>query len=72
MTEGFSQEPRSIEQRLRRTAERRGLKLTKSRRRDPLALDFGVWTLTDAAGRTVATGSLQDIDAYMRKGARDG
>jgi hypothetical protein len=35
------------ENRLRATAERRGLRLSKSRRRDPLAVDFGVYWLTD-------------------------
>ncbi len=34
------------ENRLRRVAERRGFTMSKSRRRDPEALDFGMWTLT--------------------------
>lgn len=40
-------EERVRENRLRRVAERRGLKLTRSRRRDPKALDFGLYWLTD-------------------------
>ncbi len=34
------------ENRLRRMADRQGLTLTKSRRRDPRALDYGKWTIT--------------------------
>lgn len=37
------------ENRLRRMAERQGLKLEKSRRRDPRATDYGTYRLTDAA-----------------------
>ena len=36
------------ETRLRRAARRQGLTLTKSRRRDPLALDYGKWWIADA------------------------
>jgi hypothetical protein len=36
------------ENRLRRMAERQGLRLEKSRRRDPNAWDYGTWQLTDA------------------------
>jgi hypothetical protein len=35
------------ENRLRRVAARRGLKLTKSYRRDPHALDYGLFALVD-------------------------
>ena len=42
------------ENRLRRIAERRGLKLSRSRRRDPDALDYGLYALIDAStGGTV-------------------
>jgi hypothetical protein len=36
------------ENRLRRMAERQGLVLKKSRRRDPRALDYGVYYIADA------------------------
>ena len=36
------------ENRLRRMAERQGLALRKSRRRDPRALDYGVYYVADA------------------------
>lgn len=35
------------ENRLRRMAERQGLQLQKSRRRDPRALDYGTYQLVD-------------------------
>jgi hypothetical protein len=35
------------ENRLRRMAERRGLQLVKSRRRDPRSLEFGTYGLLD-------------------------
>ena len=35
------------ENRLRRIAERRGLALSKSRRRDPRATDYGTYSLGD-------------------------
>lgn len=41
------------ENRLRRMAERQGLRLVKSRRRDPRALDFGVCWLEDGEGREI-------------------
>jgi hypothetical protein len=37
------------EDRLRRAAERQGLKLEKTRRRNPRAVDFGRFRLIDAA-----------------------
>lgn len=47
---------RSIYIRLRNTLERRGYTLKKSRRRDPLALDYGTYWILDSEGRTVAGG----------------
>jgi hypothetical protein len=35
------------ENRLRRMAERQGLELRKSRRRDPRAMDYGRWYIVD-------------------------
>jgi hypothetical protein len=48
------------ENRLRRAARRQGLKLTKSRRRDPRALDYGRYWLTD----TYTNRDLVDINGY--------
>lgn len=47
----MSTNERSYERRLRRTAERRGYILSKSRRRDPEALDYGrYWLAKDTTG----------------------
>jgi hypothetical protein len=39
-----------LENRLRRTAARRGLQLKKSGTRDPLSVDYGMWWVYKAAG----------------------
>lgn len=44
------------ENRLRRAAARQGLRLEKSRRRDPRALDFGAWWLVDAKSGGIVFG----------------
>jgi hypothetical protein len=44
------------ENRLRRMAERQGLALRKSRRRDPRAIDYGGWDVL--AGRDLRRGNL--------------
>ena len=53
------------ENRLRRMAERQGLVLHKSRRRDPYAIDFGAYWLT--RGRKVLTDplDLDGVEAYL-------
>ncbi len=65
------------ENRLRRMAERRGLTVRKSRRRDPAALDYGhIWleswavqdSLDTAPGSDVWAGpfrSLAELEAYF-------
>jgi hypothetical protein len=61
------------ENRARRAAERQGLMLMKSRRRDPMALDFNTWMLVDGrTGRKVlhrrrAYGvTLDEVEAWLR------
>jgi hypothetical protein len=60
---------RTREQKLRRMAERQGLKLEKSRQRDPRGLDFGNYRLSDPYNNTVVAGSggpyaySMDLDA---------
>ncbi len=61
------------ENRLRRVAKRRGLRLTKSSRRDPRALDFGGWMLVDIYQNVVVAGadvheysmSLEDVEEFL-------
>lgn len=63
------------ENRLRRMAERQGLVLSRSRRRDPRALDFGTYMLLNAkTSAVVAQGSesgyglsLDDVEQQLQK-----
>lgn len=50
-------------------AERRGLRLEKSRRRDPRAVDYGTYQLLDAATNTVASygGGPLSLDEVERQ-----
>jgi hypothetical protein len=52
------------ENRIRRVAERRGYRLTKSRRRDPLAVDYGQWKLT-GKGRDHVFSDLDGVEAFL-------
>lgn len=61
---------------LRRVVDRRGLALTKSRRRDPKALGFGRWMLVDAETGHAVFGeskrgnhdaTLEEIEAYLMR-----
>lgn len=54
-----------LENRLRRTAARRGFTLAKSRRRDPKAFDFGQYTLTDRDGRSSVFASLAEVERAL-------
>jgi len=47
------------ENRLRRVAERQGLQLVKSRRRDPRAYDYGTYQLVDPRNNTIVAYKLQ-------------
>ena len=63
------------ENRLRRVADRRGLRLMKSRSRDPHAVDYGLYALIDQqhngavnpsiANRWVCSWSLDEVDIYL-------
>jgi len=55
---------RTRENRLRRAAQRQGLRLSRSRRRDPRALDFGIYTLLDGT-TVVASGTLDDVELFL-------
>lgn len=65
---------KSRETRLRRMADRQGLRLEKSRRRDPRAVDFGAYMLVDMQTNAVVAGtgeigrphwSLDDVERYL-------
>lgn len=63
------------ENRLRRMAERQGLLLQKSKRRDTRAVDFGGYMLVDIQTNGVVLGSgafafsadLDDVETYLTK-----
>lgn len=69
----MSEDAKVRENRLRRVAERQGLILSKSRRRDHLALDFGRWMILDRATQAVVAGadprdyslSTDDVEQYL-------
>ena len=62
------------ESRLRRAARRQGLFLSKSRRRDPNALDYGLYALLDEVtrfpqhaaliGRFIHSLTIEDVSLY--------
>lgn len=53
---------------LRRMADRQGLALTKSRRRDPRALDYGRYRLVRGRATVLDTKTLDDVEAYLTGG----
>jgi hypothetical protein len=63
--------------RLRRMAERQGLELHKSRRRDPNAIGYGLWMIIDSNGNFVVAQSagptgepaldLDEVEAYLTR-----
>ena len=62
------------ENRLRRMAERQGLEIQKSRRRDPRAVDYDRWLILDARANAVVAGiegtprhgmTLDAVEAYL-------
>lgn len=54
------------EDRLRRVAQRRGLELTKSRRRDPQAWDYGIYQLVNGDGEVLlATANLDTVERSL-------
>lgn len=60
---------RTVEARLRRTLARRGYTLTKSRVRDPLALDYGKYYITDSWSRlkVYVASSLEAVERWVTK-----
>ena len=63
------------ENRIRRVADRRGLRLIKSRSRDQNAMDYGMYALIDIqtngavnpsiAGRWVCSWTLEEVEDYL-------
>lgn len=71
----MEQDEKVKENRLRRIADRRGYKLTKSRSRDPQAIDFGLYAVIDLstggavnsalANRWVHSWTLDDVEGFF-------
>jgi hypothetical protein len=61
---GLTRAEKVVDVRLRRAAMRRGFKLVRSRRRDPKAVDYGLYTLEDKLRRGLTrTGlTLEEVD----------
>jgi hypothetical protein len=55
-------EKKIMENRLRRMAQRRGMKLVKSRRRDVRALDYGTYMLIDINTNAVVAADLANLE----------
>jgi hypothetical protein len=62
------------ENRVRRLAERRGLRIARSRARDPRAFDYGRYMLKDVNTRVIVAGAssigralwtLEDVESYL-------
>jgi hypothetical protein len=60
------------ENRLRAALRRQGLELRKSRRRDPLALDYGRYYLVDPAinGLLDEASDLDQVEAWTNEGRK--
>jgi hypothetical protein len=70
----MEQETKVRENRVRRAADRQGLRLSKSRVRDPNARDFGLYALVDQethpppAQRWVRSLTIDEVEAYLNGG----
>jgi hypothetical protein len=61
------------ENRLRRMASRQGLRLEKSRQRDPMALDYGKYSLNGRPGHIhvfIGQGDLDQVEDWLESGHR--
>ena len=72
----LSTKERVLENRVRRMAQRQGLRLIKSRRRDPQALDFGSYVLVDIESNSLVFGdqfgaTLDEVAEWLL-GRREG
>jgi len=64
------------EDRIRRAANRQGFTLVKSRRRDPRAVGYGCYMLTDTATNSVVMGvgptgepgaNIEEVESYLNR-----
>ena len=70
----WMRKPRSGKNRLRRMASRQGLRLEKSRQRDPMPLDYGKYRLVN--GRPghiyvfIGQGDIDQVEDWLESGHR--
>jgi hypothetical protein len=64
---GMNPEEKVREARVRRALRRRGLELSRSRRRDPGALDYGRYAIRGRAGQVIDDGitSLDELEQWV-------
>lgn len=68
-TEGSTMTDDKIrENRLRRMAERQGLRIEKSRRRDPLAIDYGRWAVFAGDDRRAGNLTTEQVEEGLDRG----
>jgi hypothetical protein len=63
---------KTYERALRRTAERQQMRLVRSVRRDPMAPDYGTYTLISRSGDgpvVLERASMQAIEEYLHRGS---
>ena len=65
MLDSMDQDEKVRENRLRRMAERQGFRLTKTRRMDPLATDYGTWHLIPAKGKPLGPFSIDEAEERL-------
>lgn len=73
----MQENPKVRENRLRRMADRQGLRLLKSRSRDERAIDYGLYALIDIdtnsavnpalAQRWVCSWTLDEVEEYLQR-----
>ncbi len=61
----MSNEEKVRENLARRRVERRGLRLSKSRIRDPHAIGYGTWTITGRGMRPVVLAGIEEVEAWL-------
>ena len=62
---GMDQDEKVRENRLRRMASRQGFRLTKTRRLDPLAIDYGMYHLVPAKGKPLGPFSIDEVEQRL-------
>ena len=65
MDSSITQQEKVRENRLRRMADRQGLQLSKSRTRDPRALDYGRWLVVERDGARVELANADAVERYL-------